>query len=696
VIHERDITKAKLLLGLCVKYLRTWASKLNRESLYNFVRLPRHDRAAQVAMLGVIATILLAVLNFVSTAKHALEKLNFDDNQSFSGSIYFAAPRRLLVGAKLNPDELDRYLRQLNFTNCAPVLPNPPGSYCTDRQVSGEVAIRIYSRLYEMPNVRVAVRKGRITKLNESHNGEFDAASDTDQVSIEPETVSTVIPSLALNENCPGLKQINSSVICRTHSVRRVMQYEQFSDSPLLDALLVSEDPHFYEHHGIYWKRLLGAPVKGNGGASTIQMQLIRNAVLFDSTRSGIQGQIRKIQEIFGASLMDKMYPKDRILTAYLNSVFLGSGHSGNLLGFCSAAQDFFGSCHAGRNIRELTLSQAALLVANNSRPTRLSLLAHLSDYPVLSARANRNALIEDFRRAISSRELNLPADKYIKTYEVLLKLRDSILKKLHEQYPEKYSALAIAQAMETPIQFAAPRKSDFEQLVQPLVASASRGSDLERALGQLDVTAYGNSHIYLSVEPDVVRASGRALSKVVPRLSKSFKPVIAGIKEKEISRPNRLLGALLILDPRTGEVLSLVGGTGIGNDGAGVAINRLSSPFSTVKPLWTAMAIERALFMGRPVTAATIPPLSAMRTDLPGLPYRPEYSALDEGTERLRPSLARSRNDVAIWTYRTIGGANAARPLFEKATGAKIGFARHGRKHDANGARVQQLRRWR
>ena len=91
------------------------------------------------------------------------------------------------------------------------------------------------------------------------------------------------------------------------------------------NAAVAVEDKRFYKHKGVDWKGtlvavktwLLGGPQRGG---STITQQLIKNAT--DEDDYSVK---RKINEIFRALALEKeIDDKDRILTMYLNTIYLG------------------------------------------------------------------------------------------------------------------------------------------------------------------------------------------------------------------------------------------------------------------------------------------------------------------------------------------------------------------------------------
>lgn len=127
----------------------------------------------------------------------------------------------------------------------------------------------------------------------------------------------------------------------------------------LLDALFASEDHDFYKHHGVSLKGILRAVwvnVRAGGivqGGSTITQQLVKNFFL-TSKRTWW----RKINEIAMSLILDARYPKEEILEAYLNEIYLGQDGARAIHGFGLASQFYF-----SRTVDELELHHIALLV---------------------------------------------------------------------------------------------------------------------------------------------------------------------------------------------------------------------------------------------------------------------------------------------------------------------------------------------
>ncbi|OIR09053.1 penicillin-binding protein 1F [mine drainage metagenome] len=131
----------------------------------------------------------------------------------------------------------------------------------------------------------------------------------------------------------------------------------------LPEAVMATEDRHFYSHFGI---DLIGtaraalADLRAGHvvqGGSTITQQLAKNLFL-----SPERNAKRKIQELLLALWLEHKFSKDQILTLYLNRVYLGNGS----WGVDAASERYFGI-----SARGLNLYQSALLAGLLKAPSR-------------------------------------------------------------------------------------------------------------------------------------------------------------------------------------------------------------------------------------------------------------------------------------------------------------------------------------
>ena len=152
-----------------------------------------------------------------------------------------------------------------------------------------------------------------------------------------------------------------------------------YDDLPevFIDALIATEDSRFFQHNGLDAPRFIKASIgqlMGNsdaGGASTLSMQLITNTYT-DPLRqksSGIEGITRKFEDIYLAVFkLEKNFTKETIIEYYVNNYDL----SNNAWGVEQASQTYF-----GKSIKDLNLTEAALLVGIFNNPTAYNPYSH-------------------------------------------------------------------------------------------------------------------------------------------------------------------------------------------------------------------------------------------------------------------------------------------------------------------------------
>ncbi|MDD5110455.1 MAG: PBP1A family penicillin-binding protein [Patescibacteria group bacterium] len=130
-------------------------------------------------------------------------------------------------------------------------------------------------------------------------------------------------------------------------------------------ATIVAEDREFYQHRGFRLRSMVRAAVAnlfaGNRaqGGSTLTQQLVKNAILTTE-----KTYTRKIKEVLLAYQIERRFTKDEILQLYFNEIPYGS----NAYGVAAAADTYF-----GKQVTELTVSEAAILAAILNKPSRLS-----------------------------------------------------------------------------------------------------------------------------------------------------------------------------------------------------------------------------------------------------------------------------------------------------------------------------------
>ncbi len=147
-------------------------------------------------------------------------------------------------------------------------------------------------------------------------------------------------------------------------------EYVTIDEIPLhvQNAFIAIEDERFREHDGIDVRSIFRASVelltsgRLQSGASTITQQLLKNQVFSGGNESSdFDKVIRKVQEQYLAIQLENTLDKDTILEYYLNTINLGQG----AYGIQMAAKTYF-----GKNVSELTISEAAVLACLPKSPT--------------------------------------------------------------------------------------------------------------------------------------------------------------------------------------------------------------------------------------------------------------------------------------------------------------------------------------
>lgn len=159
---------------------------------------------------------------------------------------------------------------------------------------------------------------------------------------------------------------INNSMFMLTHRItggdvsQTWVEYDAIAKSAK-QAAIVSEDSTFSQHSGFDMKGIKAAQKKNeatgkmSAGGSTITQQLAKNLFL-TSHRS----YTRKAEEAVLTIMIETLWDKQRILTAYLNVAEFGNG----IYGVEAAAQYYF-----DKSAANLNRDQSALLIAMLTNP---------------------------------------------------------------------------------------------------------------------------------------------------------------------------------------------------------------------------------------------------------------------------------------------------------------------------------------
>jgi penicillin-binding protein 1A len=144
-----------------------------------------------------------------------------------------------------------------------------------------------------------------------------------------------------------------SRVLVETEDIAPIMR----------QAIVSTEDQRFFDHNGIDLRgvgRALVADIRNQAiieGGSTITQQFVKNAYIRNEKTLA-----RKVREAALAWQLEQRWSKDRILTAYLNTIYFGNG----AYGIQQASRAYF-----GKGAKHLELHEAALLAGIPADPSR-------------------------------------------------------------------------------------------------------------------------------------------------------------------------------------------------------------------------------------------------------------------------------------------------------------------------------------
>ena len=422
----------------------------------------------------------------------------------------------------------------------------------------------------------------------------FFVSSYVKSLSENVQKIPIVMEELSIN--VPEASQIFDSegkLIAIIHLGERRF-YTQLKDiSPfLVKAIVSTEDVRFYNHYGIdirgifraLWLNLRTGTIAE--GASTITQQLARD--LFNLTLE--KTWERKTKEIIIALQLEREYSKDEILEMYLNIYFLGEGN----YGVEAASRYYF-----GKSARDLTLAESAMIAGIFTAPSRLN--------PKTNYEGAKSRMMVVLNRMLKNTAIS---DEEYKQAEE----NPPVVKSLEETFTSS-------------VQYFTDYVKDYLQKLLPR-----------------DVLFGGGLKIYTNLNHEIQVNLEKALNSQLENLVKE-KAIKEYKDDKDVRQPQ---GALIAINPQTGEILGMVGGRNYKE----TPLNRVFSlrqPGSTFKAFVYAAALESKL-----VTPLTILDSEPITLKTPAGTWTPtEYVRIEGknfyGPMDVRDALVRSSNIVAI-----------------------------------------------
>ncbi|MEE8509082.1 MAG: transglycosylase domain-containing protein, partial [Myxococcota bacterium] len=341
-------------------------------------------------------------------------------------------------------------------------------------------------------------------------------------------------------------------------------------------------------------------------GGSTLTQQLAKN--LYLSPRRNL---IRKVREAAIAIALERRYSKEEILGAYLNEVYLGQDGALAIHGVGRAAGHYF-----AKDVSALDLSESATLAGLIRGPS----------------------LYSPFRRPRAAKER-----------------RDFVLKRMRENGVISEDELLVAR--DAPLKLSrAPRPARSRRYFVDFV-----GQQLRAEHGS-DAIAGGGLTVFTSLDMRLQRAAEEAVREGLSELE-ARAPYLAGM-----STP--LQAALVALDPRSGDILALVGGRDYGGSQFNRAVAAHRQPGSAFKPIVVVAALSRRHWHGgdrEPFTLASRLQDERLVLETPVGPWEPSnYDRRFRGPVSLREAIERSLNvpfarlGIAVGPPRIVEAARA------------------------------------
>jgi penicillin-binding protein 1B len=326
----------------------------------------------------------------------------------------------------------------------------------------------------------------------------------------------------------------------------------------MVEAVLAIEDHRFYEHPGVDPIGVLGALksyVTGRrnylAGGSTITQQLVRNVFLpsFDMTlqEARRRSPSRKALEIFVSLILTSRASKEEILEMYLNNVPLGQRGSFAIFGVAEASRLFF-----GKDVSNVSVAEAATIAGVIQQPSALSPFTNPQ-----KCRERRNVVVQ-----------TMAESNYIDEATAARAVKEPLV--------------VVQRALEAE----APYFVDYvnqtlDEKYPGLTTTTSQAVDVYTTL---------DLHLQRLAQ-DAVRKGLTTVDQMLPKRKKGKAEV-----------------AMIALDPRTGEILSFIGGRSYNQSQYNRAIVSRRQPGSVFKPFVYLTAFEQAVEDGRTdVTPASI-----------------------------------------------------------------------------------------
>ncbi|HUA98788.1 MAG TPA: PBP1A family penicillin-binding protein, partial [Terracidiphilus sp.] len=438
---------------------------------------------AGVGIFGALALAGSTVFGYYYYKYQDMVEARFKEPVFVDTAKIYAAPREVRPGQRLPIAMIASQLREAGYTTDGAAPVSPMGTFSEGYDT---ITVKPGPQSYHAPDDATIRDSGGVVESITDPQGRPLASYE-----LEPVLIT------GLSEGPDRIK-------------RRLVTYNELPTN-LVNAVVAIEDRHYFEHGGVDYWRILGS-IRNDltpghrlvEGASTITMQLAK--MFFLTPERTFK---RKFLQVVITFQLEHLFKKEQIFQMYANEVPLGRRGSFDIDGFGEAAQVFF-----GKDVRQLTLDESALLAGLIQSPNYLSPFRHPE-------------------RAIDRR--NMVLDAMVETGAITKDQAEAA-----KAQPLHLSTMSV-DASEAPY---------FVDLVRDRLAAR---------LGDRDFNREG-LRIYTSLDPDLQRVAAEAVTSMMPMVDHEVDRLHARDRKRGIHYSYPQV-ALVALDPHTGQVLALVGG---------------------------------------------------------------------------------------------------------------------------------------
>ena len=488
---------------------------------------------------------------------------------------------------------------------------------------------------------------------------------------------------LFLVQTSPGVDDLRQAeaiqpTVLLSHDGKPIASYQREKQQPVpleriskhvIDALIATEDQRFWRHHGIDWRRTIGAAwytLRGDTqGGSTITQQLARNLCPDDIGRE--RTLHRKLKEIVTAVRIERTYGKRDILENYLNTApFLY-----NVVGIEMAARTYFDTSAAKLDVLQSATLIGMLKGTHYYNPVIHPDRARKRRNVVLAQMVKQQLLTEAEHQALRSRplavRLNRNASARGDAPHFAAHARKWLIEWADEHDYNLYAdGLQVQTTIDSRLQAAAAealgRQAAALQVVADVEWSASRppvvsASTEAYAKARSRVDPFGwfwSSRRdlvadFIRESPDFKKAVEETGSE-----SAAFRKLAGDAEWMARLRADktRLEAGFVAVDPASGEVRAWVGSRDFDREEYDHVAQAARQPGSTFKPIVYGAALERGFGIDRPYVDA---PIEVRMGD--GSVWRPtDVDASSGRTMTLREGLVYSKNTITAQVMQDVG----------------------------------------